>query len=109
MTHAGWSSIIETLGFGKPLIMLPLTADQGINARFMGEKKVGIEIPRSKEDGSFTRSSVAESLALVLQEEAGKMYKDEAKKISTVVADKNLHNQYIDKFCDLLYDDKSQI
>uniref|UniRef100_A0A803M101 Glycosyltransferase n=1 Tax=Chenopodium quinoa TaxID=63459 RepID=A0A803M101_CHEQI len=98
LTHAGFSSIIETLMFGKPLIMLPLMVDQGINARFMVEIRVGVEIPRNKEDGSFTRSSVAQSLTLVLKDEAGKMYRDEAKKYKPVIANESLHGQYIDKF-----------
>ncbi|CAO2825687.1 unnamed protein product [Amaranthus hypochondriacus] len=89
--------------------MLALMVDQGLNARVMAERKVGIEIPRNKEDGSFTRNSVAESLALVLQEEAGQIYRDEAKKISAIVGNENLQEQYISKFNDYLYDHKSVI
>ena len=109
LTHAGWSSMIEVLAIGKPLIMLPLMVDQGLNARVMAERKVGIEIPRNKGDGSFTRNSVAESLALVLQEEAGQIYRDEAKKISAIVSNENLQEQYISKFNDYLCDHKSVI
>uniref|UniRef100_A0A803L9C3 Glycosyltransferase n=1 Tax=Chenopodium quinoa TaxID=63459 RepID=A0A803L9C3_CHEQI len=108
LTHAGFSSTIETLMFGKPSIMLPLMLDQGINARFLEEKRVGIEIPRNKEDGSFTRNSVAQSLALVLQDEAGKMYRNEAKKYSPIIANESLHDKYIDELIDHLYDYKSE-
>lgn len=75
MTHCGWSSIIEGLQFGRPLIMLPFVLDQGLNARVLAAKRVGVEIPRNDEDGSFSRSSVAESLRVVLEDEAGKILK----------------------------------
>ncbi|XP_021860683.2 putative UDP-rhamnose:rhamnosyltransferase 1 [Spinacia oleracea] len=108
LTHCGWSSIIEALQFGKPLIMLPLAIDHGLYARLMSrDKRVGVEIPRNDEDGSFTRNSVAESLTLVLQDEAGKMFKDEAQKLSVIFADKSLHESYIDKFSDYLCNSKS--
>ena len=98
LTHCGWSSIIEGLQFGKPLVMLPFVLDQGLNARVMEEKKVGIEILRNNNDGSFTKHSVAQSLKVVFEDIVGKIYRNEAKKLSRMVSDKNLQHQYIDKF-----------
>ncbi|XP_021733893.1 putative UDP-rhamnose:rhamnosyltransferase 1 [Chenopodium quinoa] len=110
LTHCGWSSIIEALQFGKPLVMLPLAIDHGLIARFMSQdKKVGIEIPRNTEDGSLTRSSVAESLTLVLQDETGKMFKDEAEKLSIIFADKSMNGQYVDEFSEYLCNHKPKI
>ncbi|KAL7234138.1 hypothetical protein ACSBR1_017687 [Camellia fascicularis] len=40
LTHCRWSSMIEGLQFGKPLIMLLFMVDQGLNARVLHEKKV---------------------------------------------------------------------
>ncbi|GAB4825839.1 hypothetical protein Ancab_008712 [Ancistrocladus abbreviatus] len=97
-THCGWSSLIEGLQYGRPLIMLTFFADQGLNARVMGEKKVGIEIPRDEENGSFTRKSVAKSIRLVVVEEGGKIYREKAKEISGVFGDASLNGQYADKF-----------
>ncbi|KAD7478526.1 hypothetical protein E3N88_01662 [Mikania micrantha] len=57
LTHCGWGSICEGLTFGHPLIMLPFLVDQGLNARAMVDKQVGIEVPRNEEDGSFTKAS----------------------------------------------------
>ncbi|KAB2597539.1 UDP-rhamnose:rhamnosyltransferase 1 [Pyrus ussuriensis x Pyrus communis] len=53
------------------LIMLPFLYDQGLNARF-GDKKIGIEVPRNEDDGSFIKDWVAESLNLVVVDEEGK-------------------------------------
>nr|AJW81118.1 UDP-rhamnose:rhamnosyltransferase 1-like protein [Amaranthus tricolor] len=104
LTHCGWSSIIEALQFGKPLVMLPLAIDHGLYARFMVHKKVGVEIPRNVEDGSFTGSCVVESLRLVFQDEVGQIYRDEAQKLSAIFGDKSLHGKYIDQFNDYLCD-----
>ncbi|WMV53260.1 hypothetical protein MTR67_046645 [Solanum verrucosum] len=35
LAHCGWSSTIEGLMFGHPLIMLPFLVDQGLNARIL--------------------------------------------------------------------------
>jgi hypothetical protein len=81
LTHSGWSSVVESLQFERPLILLTFYADQGINAKVLDEKKIGYLIPRNEQDGSFTRDSVAESLRLVIVEEEGKAYRDKAKEM----------------------------
>ncbi|GAB2234893.1 hypothetical protein Drorol1_Dr00004163 [Drosera rotundifolia] len=97
LSHCGWNSTLDGLQFGRPFIMLPLHGDQGLNARLLEEKEVGIEIPRDELDGSFTRNSVAETLKLVLMDEAGKLYREKAAQMRELVGDRNLHQQYIDK------------
>ncbi|GMH15263.1 hypothetical protein Nepgr_017104 [Nepenthes gracilis] len=102
LTHSGWSSVIEALQFGLPLIILPFFVDQGLIARDLADRRVGIEVPRDEEDGSFTRDSVAESLRLVVVEEGGKACREKAKEMSTLFADRSLHEQYVDKFAEHL-------
>lgn len=86
--------------------MLPFVLDQGLNARVLEVRKVGIEIPRNNEDGSFTKNSVAQSLKLVLRDIFGKIYRDEAKKMSRMVADKNLQHRYMEGFETYLYNNR---
>ncbi|GMH15262.1 hypothetical protein Nepgr_017103 [Nepenthes gracilis] len=102
LTHSGWSSVIEALQFGLPLIILPFFVDQGLIARDLADRRVGIEVPRDEEDGSFTRDSVAESLRLVVVEEGGRAYREKAKEMSTLFGDRSLHEQYVDKFAEHL-------
>ena len=58
---------------------------QGPIARFLGEKLVGVEVPRNEEDGSFTRDSITETLTLVMKEEERKTYWDKAKEMTIIV------------------------
>ncbi|KAK3126641.1 hypothetical protein QOZ80_7AG0559850 [Eleusine coracana subsp. coracana] len=47
LTHCGWGSSVEGLfRFGHPLVMLPFIVDQGLIARAMAERGVGVEVPR---------------------------------------------------------------
>ena len=102
LTHCGWSSVAEALQFGRALIMLPFLVDQGPIARFLGEKLVGVEVPRNEEDGSFTRDFIAETLTLVMKEEEGKTYRDKAKEMTTIFGDTDLQYRYVDKFIEFL-------
>ncbi|KAA8546690.1 hypothetical protein F0562_003079 [Nyssa sinensis] len=89
LTHSGWGSVVEGLQFERALILLTFLAEQGLNARVLEEKKMAYPIPRDDRDGSFTRDSVADSLRLVMVEEEGKMYRDKAKEMSRLFADRN--------------------
>ncbi|XP_052197174.1 putative UDP-rhamnose:rhamnosyltransferase 1 [Diospyros lotus] len=96
VTHCGWSSAIEGLQFGRPLLMLPFLGDQGLIARVLAEKKVGIEIPRDEEDGSLARNSVAESLRQFVVGDEGAIYREKAKEMTAIFPDQDLHGRYID-------------
>ncbi|KAJ4714574.1 UDP-glycosyltransferase [Melia azedarach] len=91
-THCGYSSIVGAFYFGRPLIMLPFYIDQGLIARIYTEKKVGIEIPRSEQDGWYTSQSVAETIRLVMVEEEGRIYRKKAKEMKVVFADNDLQH-----------------
>ncbi|KAM5577012.1 putative UDP-rhamnose:rhamnosyltransferase 1 [Rosa sericea] len=96
LTHCGWSSLIEALQYGRPLIMLPIMYDQGLIARFW-DKRIGIEVSRDEESGWFTRNELAKSVNLVMVHEEGKPYRDGAKEYSELFRDKELHDRYMDE------------
>ncbi|PIN18052.1 Soyasaponin III rhamnosyltransferase [Handroanthus impetiginosus] len=69
-------------------------------------KKLGIEIPRDEEDGSYTRNSVANSIKLVMLEKDGKEFKKRAKEVSTIFGDPELQSRYLDDFVEFLENHK---
>ncbi|XP_009623233.1 UDP-glycosyltransferase 91A1-like isoform X1 [Nicotiana tomentosiformis] len=96
LTHSGWSSVVEALSYEKALILLPFLSDQGLNARLLEEKKMAYSIPRDEREGTFTRDSVANSLSLVMLEEGGKVYRENAKNMRELFADKGKQEKYVD-------------
>jgi len=102
-THCGWSSVIESLQVGCPLIMLPFHNEQGLVARHMEERMVGVKVQRNDEnDGKFTRDSVAKALGSVMVGEEGESYRNKAVEMSKIFGDKELHQKYLDDFVDYM-------
>ncbi|KAI3855240.1 hypothetical protein MKX03_026098 [Papaver bracteatum] len=96
--HCGWSSISENLFFGHGQILMPMMADQGINARFLAEKGLGFEVERN-EDGSFTREAVAKSMRILMVEPKGKQLRQKATELSkNVFSNQDLQGRYMHKF-----------
>jgi hypothetical protein len=72
-------------------------------ARFLEERHAGVEVPRNEYDGSFSSDSVAQTLRLVMKDEEGKIYRDKAKEMSSVIGGKDLQSKYIEKFVEFLW------
>ncbi|XP_049378916.1 putative UDP-rhamnose:rhamnosyltransferase 1 [Solanum stenotomum] len=102
LTHCGWSSTIEGLMFGHPLIMLPFLVDQGLNARILEDKGVGVEVPRNEENGSYTSNSVANSVKLVMVGNDGKLIREKAKEMRGIFGNKELQDKYIENLINFL-------
>ena len=103
LTHCGTSSVVEGLLFGRPLIMLPILWDQGPIASLMEGKNVGLQVPRDENNGSFDRHGVASAVrAVMLEEETRGIFVANALKQQAIVADKELHERYIDQFVEQL-------
>ncbi|KAJ4752980.1 Glycosyltransferase [Rhynchospora pubera] len=98
LTHCGPSSVIESLQFGHPLIMLPLIIDQGLIARVLEERGVGVEVPRDAETGDFDQEGVAKVVRFVMVEEDGKLIRHNAEKIQPIFTDKISQERHLDGF-----------
>lgn len=107
LTHCGSGSMIENLYFGHVLVMLPFLLDQGLYARVMQEKRVGIEVVRNEEDGSFTRDSIAKALRFTMVDEEGSDYRKNAKEIGKKFSNMELNKQYVENFISSLHNHKS--
>jgi hypothetical protein len=98
LTHCGWGSITESLfRFGHPLVMLPFVGDQGLNARAMAARGVGVEVPRDEDDGSFRGEDVAASLRRVMVGEEGEEFARRARELQKVVGDRGRQEEYVDE------------
>ncbi|XP_022756434.1 UDP-glycosyltransferase 91C1-like [Durio zibethinus] len=99
LTHCGWSSIIEALKLGRPLILFSgASSDQGLNARLLHGKKVGLEIERNEQDGSFTSDLVAQKIRQVMVEPEGEPIRANAWAMREIFGNEQLSNKYLDEF-----------
>nr|AAS07237.1 putative UDP-glucoronosyl and UDP-glucosyl transferase [Oryza sativa Japonica Group]ABF99428.1 Glycosyltransferase family 28 N-terminal domain containing protein, expressed [Oryza sativa Japonica Group] len=104
LTHCGWGSTIESLVFGHPLVMLPFVVDQGLVARAMAERGVGVEVAREDDDeGSFGRHDVAAAVRRVMVEDERKVFGENARKMKEAVGDQRRQEQYFDELVERLH------
>ncbi|KAL2336013.1 hypothetical protein Fmac_010459 [Flemingia macrophylla] len=102
--HSGWGSAIEALQFGHSLVVLPFIIDQPLNARFLVEKGLAIEVKRN-EDGSFTGNDIATSLRQAMVLEESKKLRINTRQAAAIVGNLKLHqDHYIAAFVQFLKD-----
>nr|CAB3456297.1 unnamed protein product [Digitaria exilis] len=102
LTHCGWGSTVEgVFGFGHPLVMLPFVADQGLIARAMAARGVGVEVVRDDADGSFRGEDVAAAVRRVMVEEEGEELARNARELREVVGDRVRQEEYVDELIEL--------
>nr|CAB3456022.1 unnamed protein product [Digitaria exilis] len=102
MTHAGWSSLMESFLFGHPLVMLPLFGDQGFTARLMAERRVGLEVPRRDGGGELAGEDVARTVRRVMVDEEREVLARNAKELQEVLWDTAKQERYIDELVEYL-------
>ncbi|XP_052884454.1 UDP-glycosyltransferase 91D1-like [Gossypium arboreum] len=92
-------SVIEALKFGRALIVFSgASADQGLNARLLHGRKVGLEIERNETDGSFTSDLVAETIRQVMMEPKGEAIRANAWAMREIFDNEELSKNCLDGF-----------
>ncbi|EXB79621.1 UDP-glycosyltransferase 91C1 [Morus notabilis] len=106
--YCGWNSVIEGLAFGRVLVMFPMANDQGINARLLSEKGLGVEIPRNELDGSFTSDSVAESVRSAMVDKSSESFRVKAREMKGLFGDRNKNDSHLDEFISYLKESRKR-
>ncbi|XP_073005825.1 UDP-glucosyltransferase 29-like [Typha latifolia] len=91
LTHCGWSSVMEGMRFGVPMVALPLHLDQPLNAKLVVELGVGVLVPSSSNDqlggvGKFKGHDVAKGIRDVLFTKKGEGVKAKAKEMAQTMS-----------------------
>lgn len=87
VSHCGWSSIMESLYYGVPVIAMPMHLDQPTNARFLVEIGVAMEVLRG-ENGQIRKEEVARVIKLVALEKNGEEIRGKARELSKMLRTK---------------------
>ncbi|XP_028551121.1 flavanone 7-O-glucoside 2''-O-beta-L-rhamnosyltransferase-like [Dendrobium catenatum] len=84
VTHCGWSSVMEGMRQGVPMIAMPLQLDQPLNAELMVELGVAVKVER-EEDGGFRGEEVARCIREVVVREEGEGVRRKAKEVARIM------------------------
>ncbi|GMH13241.1 hypothetical protein Nepgr_015082 [Nepenthes gracilis] len=87
VSHCGWSSVMEGMNLGVPVIAMPMQFDQPVNARLVAAMGVGVVVERDN-DGRFRGEEVAELIRKVVVEKDGENVRRKAKDLSEVMRKK---------------------
>ncbi|KAJ4778478.1 Glycosyltransferase [Rhynchospora pubera] len=92
VTHCGWSSLMEAMQSGAPMIALPLHIDQPSNAKLMVELGVAIEIQQHG-FGNFEGNEVARCIKQALHSEIGHGVRKKVEEMAEVMRQKSDHHE----------------
>lgn len=81
LSHCGWSSVVESMKFGVPIIGMPIHLDQPVNAKLVESIGVGFEVKRD-ESGRVDREEIAKVIRDVVVERKGEDVRRKAKELS---------------------------
>ncbi|KAK3125993.1 hypothetical protein QOZ80_7BG0612440 [Eleusine coracana subsp. coracana] len=86
LTHCGWSSVMEAMAAGVPMVALPMHIDQPINANLVAELGAAVRVPQRRRFGEFRAEDVARAVRAVMQGEGeGKEVRRRAAEMREVV------------------------
>lgn len=69
VSHCGWGSVVEAMYFGVPVVAMPVTAGQPLNAQLVVESGTGVGVERGG-DGVYKGEEIVKAIDKVMVEEA---------------------------------------
>lgn len=84
LSHCGWSSVMEGLKLGVPIIAMPMHLDQPLNAKLIVDAGAGEEAVRDK-DGNIDRHQVAKVIREVVAKKSGQRLRKKAREFSEIM------------------------
>ena len=81
VSHCGWSSIMESIKFGVPIVAIPMQIDQPFNAKLLEAVGVGVEVKRN-EDRRLEREEIARVIKEVVVEKSGENVRRKVREMS---------------------------
>ncbi|WOL14883.1 hypothetical protein Cni_G23664 [Canna indica] len=89
LSHCGWSSVLEAMKYGVPIIALPLQLDQPGNAKLVEEIGVGMEVKKDRGVlGKFSGEDVEKGIWDVVVGEEGEGVRRKARQMARVICRK---------------------
>ncbi|KAL8524941.1 hypothetical protein ACS0TY_014530 [Phlomoides rotata] len=85
VSHCGWSSVMESVYFGVPIIAMPMKSEQPINAQLVVEGGVGVGVDKERNGGVYVGEEVAKAINKVMVEKA---FYEKVEKVSEMMRDK---------------------
>ncbi|XP_055821897.1 UDP-glycosyltransferase 74G1-like [Solanum dulcamara] len=80
LTHCGWNSTLEAISLGVPMVAMPQWSDQPTNAKLVKDVwEMGVKA-KQDEKGIVRREVIEECIKVVMEEERGKLIRENAKK-----------------------------
>ncbi|KAH9768893.1 glycosyltransferase [Citrus sinensis] len=86
-SHCGWSSVMESMKLGVPIIGMPMHLDQPLNARLVEDVGIGLEVRRNK-CGRIQREEMARVIKEVVMEKDGGKMKRKTREMGEAIKEK---------------------
>lgn len=108
VSHCGWSSVMEVLKLGVPIIAMPMHLDQPLNAKLIVDAGVGEEAVRDK-DGNIDRHEVAKIIRKVVAERSGRRLRKKARELSDILTNngENEIDEVVEELLNLCLDTRT--
>ncbi|KAM3291123.1 hypothetical protein P3S67_019412 [Capsicum chacoense] len=87
VSHCGWSSVMESIKYGVPIIAMPMHIDQLINSRLVEDFGIAVEVVRDS-NGKLRREEVAAIINQVVIDKDGEFVRQKEKDMKEILCSK---------------------